>query len=100
MGYIRMLRWASVLPLWAAAASAAVPVLSYTLGSPVTFATHAQLAGYGFQWGPSDGQFGAIPGIGNNYTFYGTAGSAASGAGTAGAKRVYTLTRRVEHVCG
>ena len=100
MGYIRMLRWASVLPLWAAAASAAVPVLSYTLGSPVTFATHAQLAGYGFQWGPSDGQFGAIPGIGNNYTFYGTAGSAASCAGTPGTNGTYTFTGTLDHVAG
>jgi hypothetical protein len=29
-------------------------------GAPQTFATHAQLASYGFQWGPSDGNFGAI----------------------------------------
>ncbi len=99
MAYFRMLRFATV-PLWAMAATAAVPVLSYTLGSPVTFATHTQLAGYGFQWGPSDGQFGAIPGTGNTYTFYGTAGSAASCAGSPSTNGAFTFTGTLDHVSG
>jgi uncharacterized protein (TIGR03437 family) len=82
-------------------AQPALPVLSYTLGSPVTFATHTQLAGYGFEWGPSDGQFGAIPGTGGTYTFYGTADSAASCAGTASGKAgAYTFTGTLDQVSG
>jgi len=58
-------------------APAALPAISYTLGSTLTFATHDQLAGYGFSFGPSDGHFGAIPAGEGNYVFYGTAGSSA-----------------------
>jgi uncharacterized protein (TIGR03437 family) len=88
----------TALPVWT---QPALPVLSYTLGTPVTFATHAQLAGYGFQWGPSDGEFGAIPGAGNTYTFYGTADSAPSCAGTAkGVAGAYTFTGTLDQVSG
>ncbi len=54
-----------------------VPNIRGTFGAPLTFATHTQLAGYGFSFGPSDGQFGAIPSSGITYTFYGSAGSTA-----------------------
>jgi len=59
-----------------------IPNISMSFGSPLTFATHTQLAGYGFSFGPSDGQFGAIPASGMTYTFYGSAGSTASCAGS------------------
>jgi hypothetical protein len=45
-------------------------------GAPQVFATHKALARYGFTWGPSDGNFGAIPKRGGTYTFYGAAGAA------------------------
>jgi hypothetical protein len=51
-----------------------LPDVQVSAGSPQTFATHAQLAGYGFLWGPSDGNFGAIPTGNGTYTFVGTAG--------------------------
>ncbi len=55
-----------------------VPDLHGTFGAPVTFATHAEFDGYGFQWGPSDGDLGAIP-VGNgDYIFYGSGGSKSS----------------------
>jgi hypothetical protein len=59
-----------------AQAPANVPTIRYVAGATATFATHDQLAGYNFAWGPSDGQFGAIPAGGGRYTFYGAAGSA------------------------
>jgi hypothetical protein len=59
-----------------------VPTISATFGLPLAFATHTQLAGYGYSFGPSDGQFGAIPASGMTYTFYGSAGSAALCAGS------------------
>jgi len=86
--------------LFLTAASAALPVLSYTLNPPVTFATHAQLAGYGFLWGPSDGEFGAIPGTGGNYTFYGAAGTSASCAGSPNTNGTITFTGTLDHVTG
>ena len=54
-----------------------IPSIVGTFGMPVTFATHTQLVGYGFSFGPSDGQFGAIPASGMTYTFLGSAGSTA-----------------------
>jgi hypothetical protein len=47
----------------------------YQLGAPSVFATYAQLNAYGFQWGPSDGQFGAIPMGDGRYAFYASAGA-------------------------
>jgi hypothetical protein len=75
------------------------------VGSPVTFATHTQLESYGFAWGPSDGQFGAIPATGSSYTFYGTAGSAPSCAGAPSGNGVpkegaFTFTGTLDHVSG
>ncbi len=81
-----------------ATASAQLPVLSYTLGTPVTFATHAELAGYGFSFGPSDGQFGAIPGIANNYTFYASAGASAKCAASPSTTGTYTFAGTLDHV--
>jgi hypothetical protein len=54
--------------------SACLPDIQVSAGPPQTFATHAQLASYGFMWGPSDGNFGAIPTGSGTYTFFGTAG--------------------------
>jgi hypothetical protein len=58
-----------------------VPPFSLTFGTPTTFATHAELASYGFGWGVSDGLFGAIPRGNGNYVFYGTAGTNSNCAG-------------------
>jgi len=55
-----------------------VPAVRGVFGSPATFATHAQLASYGFSFGPSDGQFGAIPTGNGSYAFYGPGGSTSS----------------------
>ena len=66
----------SLTPAAALAAPAAEPPrLHYVAGPPVTFATHAELDGYGFAFGPSDGTFGAIPLGGGRYRFYGAAGA-------------------------
>jgi uncharacterized protein (TIGR03437 family) len=78
----------------------ASPVLSATFGPPVTFATHAELASYGFQWGPSDGQFGAIPQSNGAYTFYGTAGASSKCAGSPNAHGAFTFTGTLDHVSG
>jgi len=51
-----------------------LPDVQVAAGAPQTFATHAALASYGFLWGPSDGNFGAIPKGDGTYTFFGTAG--------------------------
>jgi hypothetical protein len=77
-----------------------VPAMHYELGAPVTFATHTELASYGFAWGPSDGQFGAIPTGGTSYRFYVSAGSASTCAGTKNAHGTYTLTGTLDHVTG
>ncbi|HYW44468.1 MAG TPA: IPT/TIG domain-containing protein [Bryobacteraceae bacterium] len=95
MKLVMMLAWVPAL-----SHTAAAQVLSYTVGPPVTFATHAELAGYGFLWGPSDGQFGAIAASGNSYTFYGAGGSAATCAGTPKSDGTYTFTGTLDHVTG
>jgi hypothetical protein len=38
-----------------------VPDFTLAFGTPITFATHTELAGSGFSFGPSDGAFGGIP---------------------------------------
>jgi hypothetical protein len=58
-----------------------VPDVTISVGTLQTFASHAQLASYGFMWGVSDGDFGAIPTGGGTYDFFGT-GAAASQCGT------------------
>jgi hypothetical protein len=52
--------------------------VTYQLGAPSVFATYAQLNAVGFQWGPSDGQFGAIPMGDGRYAFYASAGAKSS----------------------
>ncbi len=76
------------------------PVVHYTLGSPVTFATHAELAADGFSFGPSDGTFGAIPAGGNSYTFFGTAGSSSSCVGTPKVTGTFAFTGTLDRVTG
>jgi hypothetical protein len=72
-----------------------------TFGAPITFATHTELVGYGFSFGPSDGQFGAIRTGTTSYTFYGTAGSTPTCAGTPGVKgSAFTFTGTLDHVTG
>jgi hypothetical protein len=91
------------LAIWADAAAAQNPpsVKIASVGNPVTFATHAELERYGFSWGPSDGQFGAIPTGGGRYRFYGAAGSTSSCAGTPNANNsAFSFTGTLDHVTG
>jgi hypothetical protein len=84
-----------------AQAAPAVPAIQGVFGAPVTFATHAQLAGYGFSFGPADGQFGALTADGTNYTFYGAAGSTATCRGTPNTKNgAFTFTGTLDQVTG
>jgi hypothetical protein len=69
-------------------------------GTPITFATHAELSRLGFLWGPSDGQFGAIPAGAANFTFYGAAGASSACAGSPNAKGVFAFTGTLDHVTG
>jgi len=80
--------------------AAAAPGIAYTLSPVSTFATHADLAGYGFSFGPSDGQFGAIPGAGGTYTFYGDAGGAATCVGSPGVNGEYSFTGTLDRITG
>jgi hypothetical protein len=66
--------------------------LTGVFGAPITFATHAELASYGFTSGPSDGQFGAIPSGGARYTFYGTARATCPGSPNAGGEFAFVGT--------
>lgn len=81
--------------------AAFLPNFNLTFGSPTTFATHAELASYGFAWGVSDGLFGAIPRGNGNYIFYGTAGCNSNCAGTpAGTAGVFSFAGTLDHVSG
>ncbi len=91
---------ANPMATFSAQATASGPLIQYVAGSPVTFATHNELVGYGFSFGPSDGQFGAIPAGGVSYTFYGTAGSTRSCAGTPNVKGAFTFAGTLDHVTG
>ena len=72
-----------------------------SVGNPVTFATHSELERYGFSWGPSDGQFGAIPTGGGRYTFYGAAGSTSFCAGSPNVNNsAFSFTGTLDHVTG
>jgi hypothetical protein len=85
----------------AAQAQSFSPSFTLSFGSPITFATHAQLASYGFQYGPSDGTFGGIPGGGNAYTFYGDAGSSSGCTGTpSGLAGTFAFNGTLDHVTG
>ena len=84
-----------------AQAAPGVPAIQGVFGSPVTFATHAQLAGYGFSFGPADGQFGAIPTGDGSYTFYGPAGPSSACGGTPSARNgAFTFTGTLDQVTG
>ena len=91
-------------PLYGAApagqAAPALPAIHAVFGAPTTVATHAQLMGYGFAWGPSDGQFGAIRADDGSYTFYGTAGSSSACAGTPNVEAAFTFTGTLDRVTG
>jgi hypothetical protein len=78
-----------------------MPNIRGVIGAPVTFATHAALTSYGFAWGPSDGQFGAIPAGNGSYTFYGAAGASSACAGTPNARNgAFTFAGSLDHVTG
>jgi len=83
-----------------AQAPAAPLEVNFNVGASVTFATHAQLESYGFSWGPSDGEFGALPAGGGTYTFYGTAHSNSGCAGTPNVTGTFTFTGTLDHVSG
>jgi hypothetical protein len=80
-------------------ATIGAPNIRGVFGSPVTFATHAQLEGYGFAWGPSDGQFGAIPAGGSNYIFYGAAAGSAPSCAVKG-EGAFTFAGTLDNVTG
>ncbi len=80
-----------------------MPNIRGVFGSPITFATHAEFDGYGFQWGPSDGDLGAIPVGNSNYVFYGSGGSKSScpdAPKTHDAEGVFAFSGTLDHVTG
>ncbi|HTP49519.1 MAG TPA: hypothetical protein VMK42_02385 [Anaeromyxobacteraceae bacterium] len=81
--------------------------MSVTLGSPTPFATHAQFAASGFQWGPPDGALGAVASGGGNYTFFGSAMGAATASasgpacsGSAGLQGAFAFEGSLEKFSG
>ncbi len=96
-----LLTLALVLPELGAQTAPYKPDFTLAFGPETTFATHAELASYGFQWGVSDGLFGAIPKGNGDYVFYGTGASNVNCAGTAaGLAGVYTFTGTLDKVTG
>jgi len=82
-------------------ATPSVPAVQAVFGSPQTFATRAQLQRYGFSFGPSDGQFGAIPAGDGSYTFYAAAGSTSACASAPNSNSgSFTFTGTLDHVTG
>lgn len=84
-----------------AKATASVLDIRGVFGSPITFATHAELDGYGFAWGPSDGDLGAIPAGNGSYFFYGSGGSKPSCAGapkTHAAEGVFAFSGTLDRI--
>ena len=78
-----------------------VPDFTLTFGSPIVFATHAELAADGFTYGPSDGAFGGIATGAATYTFYGDAESNAACTGTAtNLAGSYAFSATLDHVTG
>jgi hypothetical protein len=78
-----------------------VPDIQGVFGVPITFATRAELDGFNFQWGPSDGDLGAIPTGNGNYAFYGSGGSKPScpdAPKTHAAEGVFTFSGTLDHV--
>jgi hypothetical protein len=83
------------------ASSDCVPDISVSVGAPQTFATHSQLAGYGFTFGPSDGNFGAIARGDGTYSFYGTGGAASQCTTTnTGCEGAFTFSGTLDAVTG
>jgi hypothetical protein len=74
-----------------------LPDLQISVGAPQTFATHAELARYGFLWGPSDGNLGAIPIGGGRYRFFGAAGVPPCGAGKS-CEGTFAFSGTLDHV--
>jgi hypothetical protein len=79
-----------------------LPDIHASAGAPEVFATHSQLASYGFMWGPADGNFGAIPKRGGTYTFYGAAGAASlcRPGNSCGGTSTFAFSGRLDRVTG
>src|SRR5579871_3552101 len=76
-----------------------LPDVQISVGAPQTFATHAELARYGFQWGPSDGNLGALP-LGNGrYRFFGAAGVPPCAVGKS-CEGTFAFSGTLDHVTG
>jgi len=82
-----------------AAAPECVPDISVSVGTPQTFAENSQFVGYGFTFGPSDGNFGAIPRPDGTYTFYGTGGAPSQcSAANKGCEGAFTFSGSLDAV--
>jgi hypothetical protein len=79
--------------------SPCLPDIQVLVGAPQTFATHAELASYGFRWGPSDGNFGGIPMGSGKYTFFGTGGASSCRRGSS-CEGAFTFSGTLDHVRG
>ena len=76
------------------------PTLTYTASAPTVFMRQQELWGYGFQWGPSDGPFGAIPLGEDRYRFFGAAGGGRRCPPTAWKEGVFSFTGTLDRVTG
>jgi hypothetical protein len=83
-----------------ACSGASSVAFTVTLGSPRTFATHAELAANGFTWGPADGTMGAVALGGGVYQFFGAARGSASCAGSPMIEGAYRFTGTLDHLTG
>jgi hypothetical protein len=86
------------IPQQASDSAPCLPDVKVSAGAPHVFATHAQLATYGFPWGPSDGNFGAIPAGNGTYNFFGAAGAPCRGGGACNG--AFTFSGTLDHVTG
>jgi hypothetical protein len=76
------------------------PTLSYTPSAPTIFMTQQELWRYRFQWGPSDGPFGAIPLGQGRYRFLGTGGGGRQCPPAARKTGVFSFTGTLDRVTG
>ncbi len=81
-------------------ANAPIPTLHGQFGTPTPFADYSQFASYGFAWGPSDGQFGAMALPNGTYRFFASAGSSATCAGTPKTDGEYAFIGTLDHPQG
>jgi hypothetical protein len=74
--------------------------LTYTASTATTFMRQQELWGYGFQWGPSDGPFGAIPLGQGRYRFFGGAGGGGRCPPAARKEGVFSFFGTLDRVTG